>query len=80
MFTNLVVLPSLLLAFDDGKRSGDEHPLIEHYDGFYQEDEDEEIDLDLIELKSFGLGAGNFIDNHIEQAEFEKEELNNSEN
>ncbi len=51
MFTNLILLPSLLLIFDDGKRRKDEHPLIEHYDDFYQEDEDEEIDLGLIELE-----------------------------
>lgn len=51
MFTNLILLPSLLLSFDDGKRSKDEHPLIEQYDdGFYQEDEDEEIDLDMIKV------------------------------
>ncbi|UII22006.1 efflux RND transporter permease subunit [Fulvivirga ligni] len=51
MFTNLILLPSLLLTFDDGKRRKDAHPLIEQYDdGFYQEDEDEEIDLDLIRV------------------------------
>lgn len=49
--TNLILLPSLLLAFDDGKRKKDFHPLIEHYDEFYQEDEDEEIDLELIAVK-----------------------------
>ena len=53
MITNLVLLPSLLLSFDDGKRSKDEHPLIEHYDdGFYQETEDEEIDLEKIRMKT----------------------------
>lgn len=52
MVTNLVLLPSLLLSFDDGKRSKDEHPLIDQYDdGFYQETEDEEIDIDKIEIK-----------------------------
>lgn len=55
MFTNLTVLPALLMAFDNGKRAKirrnhDFVPLIEHYDEFYQEDEDEEIDLDKIEL------------------------------
>jgi len=50
MFTNLIVLPSLLMAFDDGKRDKEHHPPIEHYDDFYQEDEDEEIDLKLISL------------------------------
>lgn len=56
MFTNLSVLPALLMAFDNGKgtarRSSDFMPLIEHYDEFYQEDEDEEIDLDKLELPS----------------------------
>ncbi|HBH24698.1 MAG TPA: hypothetical protein DDY13_14915 [Cytophagales bacterium] len=48
MFTNLLVLPSLLLIFDDGKRDEDAHPPIEHYDEFYEEAEDEEINLELI--------------------------------
>ncbi|MEQ8927949.1 MAG: MMPL family transporter [Fulvivirga sp.] len=51
MITNLILLPSLLMTFDSGKRRKDVHPLIEQYDdGFYQEDEDEEIDLDLIKV------------------------------
>jgi len=51
MVTNLILLPSLLMTFDDGKRRKDAHPLIEQYDdGFYQEDEDEEIDLDMIKV------------------------------
>ena len=50
MFTNLIVLPSLLMAFDSGKRKRDSHPIIEYYDGFYFEEEDEEIDLDKITL------------------------------
>ena len=48
MFTNLILLPALLLIFDSGKRSRDSHPLIEQYD----EEHDEEIDIDLIKLKS----------------------------
>jgi predicted RND superfamily exporter protein len=48
MFTNLIFLPALILAFDDGKRKADIHPPIENYDTFYQEDEDEEINLNLI--------------------------------
>ena len=52
MITNLILLPSLLMTFDDGKRRRDSHPLIEQYDdGFYQEDEDEEIDLDQIQVE-----------------------------
>ena len=50
MFTNLILLPSLLLIFDDGKYSAEDHPLIEHYDVFYTESEDEEIDLNLLEV------------------------------
>lgn len=51
MVTNLILLPSLLLTFDDGKRRKDMHPLIEQYDdGFYAEDEDEEIDLSQIKV------------------------------
>jgi predicted RND superfamily exporter protein len=55
MFANLIVLPSLLMAFDSGKRSKDSHPIIEHYD-FYSEEEDEEIDLDKISLVDNGNG------------------------
>jgi uncharacterized protein len=51
MFTNLIFLPSLLLAFDDGKRKKDRHPLIESYDNFYQEDEDEEININLLKVE-----------------------------
>lgn len=52
MLTNLIVLPALLLTFDDGKRRKDSHPIIEQYDGFYQEEEDEEINLEKIEVDS----------------------------
>ena len=52
MVTNLVLLPSLLIAFDDGKRKKGSHPPIEQYDdGFYHEDEDEEIDLESIKVE-----------------------------
>ncbi|HHP7240349.1 MAG TPA: RND family transporter [Cyclobacteriaceae bacterium] len=51
MITNLVVLPALLLRFDSGKRDQTLHPLIERYPEFYHEDEDEEIDINLIEVK-----------------------------
>ncbi len=53
MLTNLLVLPALLLTFDDGKRATDAHPLIDQYnDKFYLEEEDEEIDLSLIEKET----------------------------
>lgn len=50
MFTNLIVLPSLILAFDTGKRKKNRHPLIEHYEEFYEEGEDEEIDISRISV------------------------------
>jgi predicted RND superfamily exporter protein len=55
MFANLIVLPALLMVFDDGKRKKDTHPLIEHYDEFYQEDEDEEINLEMIKVQESGM-------------------------
>jgi predicted RND superfamily exporter protein len=51
MFANLIVLPALLMVFDDGKRKRDSHPIIENYEEFYQEDEDEEIDLEMITIR-----------------------------
>lgn len=52
MCTNLILLPALLISFDDGKRNPEEHPLIEQYDdGFYQEIDDEEIDTDQIRVE-----------------------------
>ncbi|MDH5598841.1 MAG: MMPL family transporter, partial [Cyclobacteriaceae bacterium] len=50
MVTNLILLPSLLMTFDDGKRRRDRHPLIEQFDEFYIEDEDEAIDLKKIKV------------------------------
>ena len=50
MFTNLILLPALLKVFDPGKRNTKVHPLIEGTDGFYQEADDEEIDLNRIEV------------------------------
>lgn len=57
MIANLVVLPSLLLAFDSGKRRKDSHPLIEQYEEFYNEDEDEEIDLGRISIEVNGMDS-----------------------
>lgn len=51
MFTNLIVLPSLLLSFDDGKYSASGGRIIDHYHN-YDEDEDEEIDIDRIVKKN----------------------------
>lgn len=50
MITNLTLLPALLMVFDSGKRNKNFHPLIEHYE-FYIEDEDEEIDTDNLLIK-----------------------------
>ncbi|MFY0651108.1 MAG: MMPL family transporter [Cyclobacteriaceae bacterium] len=50
MFTNLIVLPALLLRFDTGKRNVQNHPLIETFPEFYHEHEDEEIDVARIEV------------------------------
>jgi hypothetical protein len=53
LFTNLTLLPSLLLAFDSSKyykqhTHQEFKPLIEHDQEFYQEEEDEEIDAGII--------------------------------
>ena len=50
MLTNLTLLPALLMVFDSGKRNQNFHPLIEHYE-FYIEDEDEEINTDSLLIK-----------------------------
>lgn len=51
MLTNLTLLPALLMVFDSGKRNKNFHPLIEHYE-FYIEDEDEEIDTQGLSIKA----------------------------
>ena len=51
MITNLLLLPALLHAFDNGSRKTFFPPLIEHYDEFYHEDEDIAIDLEKIQLR-----------------------------
>ena len=63
MFANLIVLPALLMVFDDGKRKKDTHPLIEHYDEFYQEDEDEEINLKKIRVQENEMGINKKFQN-----------------
>lgn len=53
MFTNVILLPSLIMTFDNGKYKQDEHPLIEQFDpDFYGESEDEEIDLNKIQIRN----------------------------
>jgi uncharacterized protein len=53
MVTNLILLPSLIMTFDNGKYNKGEHPLIEQFDpDFYDESEDEEIDLSKIRIRN----------------------------
>ncbi|MFC2125811.1 RND family transporter [Bacteroidota bacterium] len=51
MFTNMIVLPAMLLAFDDGKRRTGKHKLIDDFEDYYDESEDEEINIKLIEVE-----------------------------
>lgn len=52
MFTNLILLPALIMTFDKPKKKGD-HRLIDDFDSsFYGEHEDEEIDLNKIKIHS----------------------------
>lgn len=51
MFTNLILLPALIMTFDKPKKQYDEKLLIDDYDlTFYGESEDEEIDLSKIKI------------------------------
>ena len=51
MFTNLILLPALIMTFDKPKRKKDEHMLIDEFgETFYSEHEDEEIDLEKIRI------------------------------
>ncbi len=51
MFTNLILLPSLIMTFDRGKYQRKDHQIIDDFDpNFYSEAEDEEIDLNKIKI------------------------------
>ncbi len=51
MFTNLILLPALIMTFDRPKKQKGEHLLIDELDpNFYGEHEDEEIDLERIKI------------------------------
>jgi uncharacterized protein len=51
MFTNLILLPALILTFDRPKKTKKERMLIDEFDSsFYGEEEDEEIDLARIRI------------------------------
>jgi predicted RND superfamily exporter protein len=53
MFTNLILLPALIMTFDKPKKQKGEHLLIDELDpNFYSEHDDEEIDLDKIKIHS----------------------------
>lgn len=51
MFTNVILLPALIMTFDKPKKSKGEHLIIDDFDAsFYGETEDEEIDLSKIKI------------------------------
>lgn len=50
MFTNLILLPALIMKFDKSKPKGDKLLIDEFDPGFYGEHEDEEIDLAKIRI------------------------------
>jgi predicted RND superfamily exporter protein len=51
MFTNLILLPALIMTFDKPKHRKDDHQLIDELDpSFYGESEDEAIDLAKIKI------------------------------
>jgi predicted RND superfamily exporter protein len=53
MFTNLILLPALIMTFDKPKKQKGEHLLIDELDpNFRSEHEDEEIDLSKIKIHS----------------------------
>ncbi len=59
MFTNLIVLPSLLITFDSGHRKSGRHPLIEEYDGLYDDDEEIELAKIIVSEKGHHEVSGN---------------------
>ena len=51
MFTNLILLPALIMTFDRSKKRKGDYMLIDDFDSsFYGEQEDEEIDLSKIKI------------------------------
>jgi len=62
LFTNLLLLPALLLTFDSGKRSKDEHPPIEQYgEALEESDEREEREAKQISLNNRQIEKGREI-------------------
>lgn len=53
MFTNLILLPALILTFDKAKKGKQDRQIIDDFDAsFYGESEDEEIDLNKIKINN----------------------------
>lgn len=50
MFTNLILLPSLIMTFDKPRRSKNRLPIDDFDTNFYGENDDEEIDLNKIKI------------------------------
>ncbi len=50
LVTNLTILPALIMSFDRGRKEQDFDPIFEHYEDFYFEEDDENLDLDLLEV------------------------------
>ncbi|WP_162054184.1 hypothetical protein [Pontibacter pamirensis] len=50
-FTNLIILLTLLMRFDNGKYERDPYVLIEQITGAYLKQDDEELDLAQLRLK-----------------------------
>ena len=58
MFTNLILLPALIMTFDKPKKLKGEKLLIDDFDpGFYGEEEDEAIDLSKIKIHDLSGSA-----------------------
>ena len=52
MLTNLTLLPALIMTFDRGKYKEGQHLLIEQVEGFYTEDQDEEINMSQLKIRN----------------------------
>lgn len=50
MFTNLILLPALIMTFDKPRKSKDRLPIDDFDSSFYGEQDDEAIDLNKIKI------------------------------
>ena len=58
MFTNLILLPALIITFDNSRKKNNERLLIDEFESsFYNETEDEEIDLSKIKIHNRNPGG-----------------------